>query len=170
MSMKKLVLVLLLLSSLNSLFARSFGYFVAQDGEKTSSNAYGGASFGLVLQPFQRSFLNPSLFVSLSMGTDMQSRFLLPAATMGVTIDLFRTMNHPFMFIAHNKIAYDPSVSVGMQLRFDDSTRPALYFGASPFKFSQPDFWYEFCSPFGTYSNKGWSWGVAIFRFTFLCL
>ena len=51
-----------------------------------------------------------------------------------------------------------------------DGNRPALYMSVSPFKFSQPDFWYEALSPFFTYASEGWSWGVALLRFTWMFL
>jgi hypothetical protein len=170
MGKRSLAFLFVVLLAVSSLSARSFGYSLAFDGEKTESNAFGGASLGLVWKPWEREWCNPSFSVSASLGTDMEKRFAVPSTTFAVNVDLFRTLNHPFAFVAHNKIAYDPSLTVGMQVRYDEVVRPALYLSASPFKFSQPDFWYEALSPFGTWSSKGWSWGVTLFRFTFLCL
>jgi len=169
--MRRALLLVTVLSFLSlPLCARQVGYFAAYDGEKTASDSYGGVSIGFVWEPWERSSFNPSFLLESSFGFDQDSHLKAPSTSLVCNVDLFRTLNHPFPYIAHNRIAYDPSVGAGVQIRYDDPVRVALYLTASPFKFSQPDFWYEALSPFFTYSSKGWSWGVALFRFTYLFL
>ncbi len=163
--------VLIVLMALSPLSARKLGFGLAKDGEKTEDEAYGGISAWIAYEPFELTFLNPSLTCAFAMESDTDWNVSVPSVTLALHVDLFRTLTHPFWIIAHNRVAWDPSVSVGVQGRFDgDENRMALYLSASPFKFSQPDFWYEAISPFCTYSSEGWSWGVALLRFTWMCI
>ena len=170
--MKRFWLFLVLVAVLACpLSARKVGFGVAKDGEKTEDNAYGGFSAWLAYEPFEFKFGNPSLTLAMAMESDEDWDISIPSVTLAVNVDLFRTLHHPFWIIAHNRVAWDPALSLGVQARFDgDGNRPALYMIVSPFKFSQPDFWYEALSPFFTYASEGWSWGVALLRFTWMFL
>ncbi|MCH3907616.1 MAG: hypothetical protein LKE39_02700 [Sphaerochaeta sp.] len=168
---KRLVMLsLLILFSVLPVFARSFGYSVSYGGEQRITTSYRSGTLGLVYQPWEREFLNPAVTLQTSVGENPEGQLSVTSTTLVLDADLFRTLNHPFWFVAHNRIAYDPSVGVGVQMRWDEQFRATLYLTASPIKFSQPDFLYEALSPFFTYDSTGWRWGVALFRFTFLFL
>lgn len=170
--MRKLLLSLVLLVLCTSLSARSLGYvvgFYGQNVEAEPARASSGAEFSLVYKPFLLPFLNPSLQVKNAVGTEMDGEWVAPYWEVGVSVDLIRIIDHPFNFLAHNIIAYTPSVSVAYQ--YDPRRNLSLAsVGFSPFKLSQKDFWYEFFSPFLTYdlgSGELDSWGVNLVRYTF---
>jgi len=169
---RKLLLSLVLLVLCTSLSARSLGYgvgFYGQNVEAEPARASSGAEFSLVYKPFLLPFLNPSLQVKNAVGTEMGGEWVAPYWEVGVSVDLIRIIDHPFNFLAHNIIAYTPSVSVAYQ--YDPRRNLSLAsVGFSPFKLSQKDFWYEFFSPFLTYdlgSGELDSWGVNLVRYTF---
>lgn len=170
--MRKLLVSLILLMLCSSLFARTLGYgvgFYGQNVEAEPERASSGAEISLVYKPLLLPYLNPSLHVKNSVGTEMDGEWVAPYWEVGVSVDLIRIINHPFNFLAHNIIAYTPSVSVAYQ--YDPRRgRSLASVGFSPFKLSQKDFWYEFFSPFLTYDlSSGMldSWGVNLVRYTF---
>ena len=171
MGRKNFACTLVLLVFLFPLSARQFGYSLSYGGERVKTSSYIGSSLRFVWEPFEWDHFNPSVGGEVSFGFDTKGMLRIQSNSIVCNVDLFRTLDHPFWFIAHNKIAYDPSIGIGVQVRYDGGlVRPALYLAASPLKFSQPDFWYEALSPFFIYSSEGWSWGVALFRFTYMFL
>lgn len=171
MKARKLSLVLLLfLLAASPSFAGTFGWSVAKDGIKTQDMGYGGFSFGLAWEPWEFEWLNPSLTMNVSVETDENDDWKVPAWNIILNVDIIRTMHHPFWFISHNRIAYDPSIGVGINTNPDDDWHVGLILRASPIKFSQPDFWYEALSPFFIYDTDGWTWGIDLLRFTWMFL
>lgn len=167
--MRRIVMLLACFLTLFPLSARQFGFGLAKDGEKTEDHAYGGFSASVAYEPLELTTCNPSLTFHVAVESDEDWGISVPSLGLVLNVDLFRTLHHPFGILAHNRIAWDPAVSVGGQLRLDgDETRPALYLSVSPLKFSVPDFWYEALSPFWTYSSEGWSWGLTVFRCTWM--
>lgn len=166
---RRILCMLLACTSLLPLSAGTFGFGVAKDGEKTDDAAYGGFSGWVVWEPREYPVCNPSLYLNVPVESDEDWHVRVPALALGMQVDLFRTLHHPFSFLAHNRIAWDPAVGIGVAWRFDgDDDRPALVLSASPFKFSVPDFWYEAFAPFFTYSDEGWTWGIALLRCTWM--
>ncbi len=170
---RSLFLILLTSLLITPLSARSVGYGVGFYGQVVASDASlttTGSEFSLVFQPAQFSVFNPSLLVKLPLGLDEVGSVLLPYGEIGLGIDLFKLLDHPFNFWSQNIIAYTPMVSLSYQYDFRRNLSLASI-GFSPFKLSQKDFWYEFFSPFVTYDLSTGSldnWGVNLIRYTYL--
>ena len=170
--MKKISLILLLLCLLMPLSARTLGYglgYYAQavTGDERRTNS--GAEVSLAYEPFLFTFCNPALVVSTAFGKDLDGNRMVPYIQAALSMDIFRTLHHPFSLVAHNPIAWDPSVSIGYQW-VPDADQQLLYLSASPLKMSQKDFWYEFFSPFASMdisTGKIESWGFDLIRYTY---
>jgi hypothetical protein len=160
--MRKVLVTVLLLVLCSSLSAQTLGYgvgFYGQNVEAEPERASSGAEVSLVYKPLLLPYLNPSMHVKTSVGTEMDGEWVAPYWEVGMTVDLIRIINHPFNFLAHNIIAYTPSVSVAYQ--YDPRRDLSLAsVGFSPFKLSQKDFWYEFFSPFLTMTFPVGHWTV----------
>jgi hypothetical protein len=170
--MKKISMLLLFVCLLSPLHARTLGYglgYYALSVEDTESASGSGAELSLVYEPFLWKAMNPSLVLSATAGKTFADEFAIPSVGIGVSVDLFRTLHHPFRFVEHNPIAWDPSVSASLQWS-PQRDKSLITFAASPFKLSQKDFWYEFLSPFVSYDlHEGTvdSWGFDVIRYTY---
>ncbi|AEV30493.1 hypothetical protein SpiGrapes_2736 [Sphaerochaeta pleomorpha str. Grapes] len=170
--MKKIPLIVLLLFLFMPLSARTLayglGYYaqtVTEDEQRTNS----GLEVSFVYEPFLFTVCNPALVVSAAYGKNINGNRGVPYIQAALSIDIFRTLHHPFSLIAHNPIAWDPSVSVGYQW-VPEAEQQLLYLSASPLKMSQKDFWYEFFSPFVSLdvsTKKIENWGFNLIRYTY---
>ena len=172
--MKKFgIVIVILLGLVLPLEARSLGYsvgFYGQSGFADENQASSGVELSLVYQPWSRPIANPSVFVRGSFGTDMAGLFVVPYYEMGVSVDVFRTINHPFNFLANNIVAFNPAVSLAYHWKPGQEGH-YVSFGISPFKISEKDFWYEFFSPFVSLdldTRTVDSWGINLVRYTYL--
>ncbi len=172
--MKKstILLILLILLVSTPLMARSFGYGFGYYGEEVvdgPERLSSGMEVSLAYRPWLLKYGNPSLLGKIALGTDQDKEWIVPYLQAGLNIELVRTTQHPFNFIAHNVVAYTPAVGFFYQL---DPAREVSTFTveASLLKLSQKDFWYEFLSPFISFNmEKGVvdSWGVNLVRYTY---
>jgi hypothetical protein len=170
--MKKILLSLLLLGLLMPLSAKTlgygFGYYaqtVTQDVSETSS----GIELSFAYEPFLFQFCNPSLVVATAVGGNLDGEATLAYAQAFLSLDVFRTLSHPFSFVATNPIAWDPSIGVGYQW-VPASRQHLLTLSASPLKLTQKDFWYEFFSPFVSFDVSNGNienWGFNLIRYTY---
>lgn len=153
--------------------ARSLGYsvgFYGQSGFEDVHHANSGVELSLVYQKSYRPILNPSFYIRGAFGTDMDGLFVLPYQEIGISVDIFRTINHPFSFLSSNIIAYDPAISVAYHWKTGQEGQ-YMTLGISPFKLSQKDFWYEFFAPFVSFDLDTWTvdtWGINLVRYTYL--
>ena len=171
--MRRLMLVLLVcIVSINALSARSVGYglsFYAQRIVEDLDLTTSGVEVSAAYKPFSVKYLNPSLSVKTSFGTEADGSYHIPYAQVGLNIDLLRTINHKFNFLSSNVIAYTPAFQTSFHYDF---RRDLMLFslGFSPFKLSQKDFWYEFFSGFVTYdltTGEMDNWGINLIRYTY---
>ncbi len=158
--------------SIGTLHARTFGYGVGYYGQSVEAQPQltsSGAEFSLVYKPWNLEFANPSIVAKTALGTIQDGSYQVPYLQIGLGFDLFRTIRHPFNFLAHNVIAYAPMVRISYA--YDpNSTAGFLSWEVSPFKLMQKDFWYEVLSPFFFYDlekKSMESWGFNIIRFTY---
>lgn len=168
--MKKICMILLAVVCITPLFGRSLGYSAGLTGETVKDNSYGGLSYALVYKPYERVWLNPSFSLGGFAAFDHQDKLCHPSISLNAGVSFYRIMNHPFWFLSHNKIAWEPSMDAGIQVKFDDGSYPAFLLEFSPFCFSQPDFHYEFFVPYFTFSDRQNSWGINLFRVTWFAL
>jgi len=168
-----LIVTLILLFLAFPLVAKSFGYGIGMYGQRviaTEQDSSSGVELSFVYQPWLLPIGNPSVHIKGSFGSDMLNSPVFPYVEVGVSVDLFRVIRHPFNFFANNMVAYDPAVSLAYH--FDrQSTSHLLSVGFSPFKLSQKDFWYEFFAFYvaldvakGTVEN----WGINLVRYTYI--
>ncbi|MGH0054194.1 MAG: hypothetical protein ACQ5SW_12460 [Sphaerochaetaceae bacterium] len=156
MKKRMLIFMLLILVVSTPLVSRSLGYglgYYGEEGLGTSQRVSSGMEVSFVYKPWFLEYFNPSLVGKVAVGTDQEKAWAVPYLQAGLNLDLFRTTNHPFNSIAHNVIAYTPSVGLSYHL---DPTRELslLTAEASLFKLSQKDFWYEFLAPFISFNMK----------------
>ena len=172
--MKRSVLLILVLTLVTSpMVAKSFGYGLGMYGQSDVLDvgaSSSGVELSLVYQPWLLPVLNPSVHGKGAIGSDMQGSFSFPYVELGVSVDLFRIINHPFNFFAHNVVAYDPAISLAYHYA-SERARHLVSFGISPFKLSQKDFWYEFFAMYvaidimtGAVDN----WGINLVRYTYI--
>ena len=172
--MRRLVIVaLVVLLVASPLVAKSFGYGLGMYGHSDVHDvgaSSSGVELSFVYQPWLLSVGNPSIHIKGAMGTDMQGSLTFPYAELGLSVDLFRILRHPFNFFANNMVAYDPALSVAYH--FDKgSPSHLLSVGFSPFKLSQKDFWYEFFAfyvAFDVSTNTVDNWGINLVRYTYI--
>jgi hypothetical protein len=170
--MKKIPLALLLLCLLMPLPAKTLGYglgyyaqTVTQDVQETSS----GIELSLAYEPFLFQFCNPSLVVATAVGSNLDGDSTFAYVHSFLSIDVFRTLSHPFSFATINLVAWDPSIGIGYQW-VPSSKQHLLTLSASPLKLTQKDFWYEFFSPFISYDLSNGNvenWGFNLIRYTY---
>jgi hypothetical protein len=165
-----LALVLIFVSS--PLVAKSFGYGLGMYGQSVVANeqdSSSGVELSLVYQPWLLPIGNPSVHIKGAMGSDMQGSLVFPYVELGVSVDLFRVIDHPFNFFANNIVAYDPSISLAYHFDREGASHQVSV-GFSPFKLSQKDFWYEFFAFYvaldvGT--GEVDNWGINLVRYTY---
>ncbi len=168
-----LALALMLLFVSSSLLAKSFGYGLGMYGQSVVANeqdSSSGVELSFVYQPWLLPVGNPSVHVKGAMGSDMNGSLTFPYVELGLSMDLFRVIDHPFNFFANNIVAYDPAVSVACHFDVGRAS-PLVSVGFSPFKLSQKDFWYEFFAFYvsmdvGTGSVD--NWGIHLVRYTYI--
>ncbi|MDT4761384.1 hypothetical protein [Sphaerochaeta sp. PS] len=172
--MKRIVLMVVAFSLLASpLVGRSLGYGVGFYGQsiiEEEAASSSGVELSFVYQPWLLPVGNPSLIAKAVMGTDMTGKLVFPYVEFGLSVDLFRTIHHPFNLFANNVVAYDPAVSVSYH-RDAEAPSQLLSISVSPFKLSQKDFWYEFFVPsvsIDIQTGKVASWGIALIRYTYI--
>ncbi|MBI9095883.1 MAG: hypothetical protein JEY71_13510 [Sphaerochaeta sp.] len=172
--MKKRILVaFLVLLAVSPLVAKSFGYGLGMYGHSDLQDVgafSSGVELSFVYQPWLLPFGNPSVHSKGAMGSDMQGSLTFPYVELGISVDLFRTIKHPFNRFANNIVAYSPAVSVAYHI---DGEGPShlLSVGFSPFKLSQKDFWYEFFALYVAMDIETGavdSWGVNLVRYTYI--
>lgn len=172
--MKKIIaLGVLLLLVVVPASSRSLGYGLGMYGQTKVNNedsSSGGVELSFVYQPWLFPVLNPSLQTKVSFGSTMENRSTLPYVSLELSVDVFRTIHHPFNMYAHNIIAYDPALQVGYHYSLEDNQH-LLGVGFSPFKFSQKDFWFEFFAfsaalDIGTKTVD--SWTINLIRYTYM--
>lgn len=167
-----LIFSLVLLALALSLPARSIGYgfgYYGQTNESQPDLTSSGVELSLVYKPWDFAFANPSLIAKSALGTDQSGAFLVPYLQIGLGLDVFRTIHHPFNFLAHNVIAYSPMIHVSYHADLRQE-HALLGLEVSPFKLVQKDFWYEVLSPFFIYDIQEGeldSWGFNLIRFTY---
>ncbi|MGB4408447.1 MAG: hypothetical protein WBI82_16450 [Sphaerochaeta sp.] len=155
------------------LTAKSFGYGLGMYGQSDLLDmgaSSGGVELSFVYQPWLLPLGNPSMLIKGSMGSDMQGSLTFPYVELGVSVDLFRVIDHPFNFFTNNIVAYDPAISVAYHFDREGASH-LLSVGFSPFKLSQKDFWYEFFAFYvamdlgtGAVDN----WGINLVRYTYI--
>jgi hypothetical protein len=167
-----ILLMLLILLISTPVTAQSFGYGVGYYGEEISDGPErlsSGMEISLAYRPWLLEYGNPSLVGKIALGTNQDKEWVIPYLQVGLHVDLVRTMNHPFNFIAHNVVAYTPALGVFYQ--FDPARETSTFtMEASLLKLSQKDFWYEAFSPFIAFNmDKGVvdSWGINLVRYTY---
>lgn len=154
--------------------ARSFGYGFGYYGEEKMDGPErlsSGMEVSLAYRPWLLEYGNPALVGKVAFGTDQNKEWVIPYLQLGLHIDLVRTTNHPFNFIAHNVVAYTPALGFFYQV---DPARDISTFTveASLLKLSQKDFWYEVLSPpfiaFNMEKGVVDSWGgINLVRYTY---
>jgi len=172
--MKKSLLVALVLLLVGfPLVAKSFGYGLGMYGQSDPlviGDSSSGVELSFVYQPWLLPVGNPSVHIKGAMGSDMQGKLTFPYVEFGVSVDLFRIIDHPFNVFTNNIVAYDPALSVAYH--FDaNSTSHLLSVGISPFKLSQKDFWYEFFAFYvavDLVSQRVDNWGINLVRYTYI--
>ncbi len=170
---RKMIMVLVLLLLASSLSAKSFGYGLGMYGQSVLQDeaaSSSGVELSFVYQPWLLPIGNPSLHIQAAMGSDMAGALTFPYLELGLSVDLFRIIKHPFNLFANNIVAYDPALSVSYHVDLVGEQH-LLSVGFSPFKLSQKDFWYEFFAlsvavDIGT--RKVESWGINLVRYTYL--
>lgn len=171
---KSTILCILLLFLLSTpLLSRSLGYGLGYYGEEimdSSERVSSGVEVSLAYRPWLLEYGNPSLVGNIALGTNQDKEWVIPYLRLGLDIELLRTTKHPFNFIAHNVVAYTPTVGFFYQL--DPMRESSTFFTVevSLLKLSQKDFWYEFFSPFISFNlNEGVvdSWGINLVRYTY---
>lgn len=169
---RSMLVALLLLMIASPLVAKGLGYGLGMYGHRDvldMGSSSSGVELSLVFQPWLLPIGNPSVHLKGSVGSDMQGSPVFPYVELGVSVDLFRVIKHPFNFFANNIVAYDPAVSLAYH--FDrESASHQVSVGFSPFKLSQKDFWYEFFAFYvaldvgtGAVDN----WGINLVRYTY---
>lgn len=147
----------------------SLGYF-GRSVEGNPSLTTAGAEFSLVVKMWDKPVANPSLIARTSFGPDESGAFGFPYLQVGLGLDLFRMLNHPFTFLSLNSIAYAPMV--GVSYTYDTARQKHLAgLEFSPIKLVQKDYWYEALAPFIHFdvsARRVDSWGFNIIRFTYL--
>ncbi|WP_320127785.1 hypothetical protein [uncultured Sphaerochaeta sp.] len=170
--MKKISVLAILFCLALPLSAQSLGYglgYYAETVVDAPQATNGGVELSFAYEPYLWKFCNPSLVLSTAFGKNLDQEFLVPYVNVAVSVDLFRTLSHPFGFVAHNPIAWDPSVAIGYQWE-NNNDEHLLVLSASPFKLTQKDFWFEFLSPFATVSlsdQEVRTWGFNLIRYTY---
>ncbi len=172
--MKRFLLVSIVALLLGApLVAKSFGYGLGMFGERVvleEGASSSGVELSFVYQPWLLPIGNPSMHIKGAMGSDMQGELTFPYVEIGVSVDLFRTIRHPFNFFANNIVAYDPALSVAYHFN-PESLSHLVSVGFSPFKLSQKDFWYEFFAFYvamDVRSNSVENWGINLVRYTYI--
>ncbi len=171
---RTLTVVLLLLIFASPLASKSFGYGLGMYGQSDLLNqevsSSGGVELSFVYQPWLLPIGNPSAHIKGAMGSDMQGSLIFPYLEVGVSVDLFRAIDHPFNFFANNIVAYDPAISVAYHFDVKNASH-LMSVGCSPFKLSQKDFWYEFFAfsvaidlATGAVNN----WEINLVRYTYI--
>ena len=168
-----LVMLVVLMSLSSSLSAKSFGYGLGMYGQSVlldESASSGGVELSFVYQPWLLKVGNPSVHFKGAMGSDMQNSLTFPYVGLGISVDLFRAIDHPFNLFANNIVAYDPAISVAYHFDLLDASH-LLSVGFSPFKLSQKDYWYEFFAFYvamdvGTRTVD--NWGINLVRYTYI--
>lgn len=172
--------LLLLVVTIPSLSAavstRSLGFglsAVGQSGIARPQETMGGLGASLSYAPFSLTWFEPSLRAEVTAGVT-ETGFSFRSVRAGFGLDIFRTLHHPFQIMTNNPSMWSVALCVGVQFEFDRmSEYPKLYLSCTPIKLKDKDFWYEWCAPYMTldFSNGGAvidSWGLVLFRFTFL--
>ena len=155
---------------------RSLGFglsAVGQSGLVHPDETMGGLGVSLSYAPFSIPWFEPSLQAEVTAGVT-NAGFSFRSVRAGLGFDIFRTLHHPFQTMTTNPSMWSVSLNVGVQFEFDRiGEYPKLYLSCTPLKLKDKDFWYEWCSPymtldFSTGKTVIDSWGLVLFRFTFL--
>lgn len=161
-----------------ALSTRSFGYglsAIGQSGLTHPEETMGGLGISLSYAPFSVDWFEPSLQAEVSVGVT-QSGFSFRSIRASLGFDVFRTLRHPFQIMTNNPSMWSISLAAGVQFEFDRiGEYPKLYLSCTPIKLKDKDFWYEWFSPYMTLDFSSGrtvidSWGVVLFRFSFLCI
>lgn len=170
---RTILLAFVLLLLLFPLPSKSFGYGLGMYGQRVvldEDASSGGVELSFVYQPWLLPVGNPSLHLKGAMGSDMSRSLVFPYLEVGISLDLFRIIDHPFNFFANNIVAYDPAISFAYHFDTQGSSH-LMSVGFSPFKLSQKDFWYEFFAFYvaldlGTRTVD--NWGINLVRYTYI--
>ncbi len=169
-------LVLTIPSLHAAISTRSCGFglsTVGQAGLVHPQETMGGLGVSLSYAPFSLAWLEPSLQSEVTAGVT-ETGFSFRSVRVGLNFDIFRTLHHPFQVMTANPSMWSIALAAGAQFEFDRiNDAPKLYLSCTLVKLKDKDFWYEWCAPYMTLDFSDGrtvidSWGLVLFRFTFL--
>ncbi len=155
---------------------RSFGFGLSAIGQKGvlyPAETFGGMGINVSYAPFHVDWFEPSLNVEVTVGGN-QNGAAFGSVRTSLGLDLFRTLHHPFGLLTTNDSLWSVGVNVGFQYEFARlEPAPLLYLSCTLIRLKDKDYWYEWVSPFMTLDCTGSdvqidSWGIVLFRFTYL--
>lgn len=164
MTMKKMLIVLLVLALFSPAFASGKNRICGAGlGAGGNSSALSDVRLHFLARPFSSDVMNP--FVRLETGLEFGKDTLCwSGLDCGLGFEIFRTMHNPFAFAQTNPGPWSPSVYCGMNTDFGSLKWNV---GFSPVRVLDRDYVYEWFGIFWNFDGNGLeNWGVRLFRFS----